>query len=195
MLQAARQRFTFAEYVRLEEHGSTKHEFLAGEVWAMAGGSPTHAALAANLIAALTNGLAGRPCRVYTSDLRIRAPSGLATYPDVTVICGRVETDPEDPTAHTVTNPAALFEVLSSSTEAYDRGEKLAQYKAIASVHTIGLVAHDAQRVEVWTRAESDGRWELAIHQAGQASETAERPRLGMKVEVTAIYRDLLGSD
>ena len=94
MSQAARQLFTFDDYVLLEEMSTVRHEFLNGEVWAMAGGSPDHAAIAANVIRLLGNALSGRPCRVHTSDLRVRvARTGLGTYPDATVICGRVEID------------------------------------------------------------------------------------------------------
>src|SRR5439155_18899105 len=100
------------------------HEFLDGVVWPMAGGSPDHAGIAANVARLLGNQLAGQPCRVFTSDLRVRVKAtGLGTYPDVTVICGQLEFDPEDPKRHTVTNPRMIVEVLSPSTEEYDRGE------------------------------------------------------------------------
>jgi Uma2 family endonuclease len=153
VILAARQRFTFAEYVSLEEISRVKHEFLDGHVWAMAGGSPEHAAVAVNIVALLHAQLRDRPCRVYTSDLRIRVrETGLGTYPDVTVICGRVELDPEDPKQHTATNPKLIVEVLSPSTEDYDRGEKLAHYKRIPSLEEVVLVAHEERRLELWRR-------------------------------------------
>jgi len=96
MGQLAHHRFAFGEYLELEEQALLKHEFLDGQVWAMAGGSPEHAALAANVTALLVAALQGKPCRVYSSDLRVRVQAtGLATYPDVTVICGRLVSDPE----------------------------------------------------------------------------------------------------
>jgi Uma2 family endonuclease len=153
MVGAARQRFTFREYLELEAVSNVRHEYADGTVWAMTGGSPAHAALGAALIAELSNQLASGPCRVYTSDLRIRIQaSGRATYPDVTVVCGDLELDPEDPSGHTVTNPTVLFEVLSPSTEDYDRGEKLGQYRLIPSVQAILLLRADRRHVEVWTR-------------------------------------------
>ena len=106
MAQSAHHVFSFADYVRLEEDSSVKHEFSGGRVWAMAGGSPRHAAIAARLIAQLTIALRGRSCEVFTSDLRIRVvATGLGTYPDASVVCGPIELDPVDPHGHTVVNP------------------------------------------------------------------------------------------
>jgi Uma2 family endonuclease len=157
-----RQRFFFDEYLALEETSPVKHEFLDGHVWAMAGGSPDHGAVAANVIALLSSQLRERPCRVFTSDVRIRVKAtGLATYPDVSVVCGKQETDPDDAKGNTVTNPCLLVEVLSPSTEDYDRGEKLAHYKQIPSLQELVLVAHEEDRIELWRR-EAD-RWRLDV--------------------------------
>lgn len=153
MTQLARQPHSFEEYVELEETGPVKHEFLDGVVWAMAGGSPEHAAVAGNLVRLLGQALLRKRCRVFTSDLRIRvADTGLGTYPDASVICDQLEVDPEDGKGHTVLNPTLLVEVLSPSTEAYDRGEKLAHYKRIDSLREVILVAHDERRVDLWRR-------------------------------------------
>ena len=163
MAVPVRQRFFFDEYLALEERSAVKHEFLDGHVWAMAGGSPDHGAVAANIIAILSNQLRGRPCRVFTSDVRIRVKAtGLATYPDVSVVCGKQETDPEDPKNGTVINPCLLVEVLSPSTEDYDRGEKLAHYKQIPSLQEVVLVAHEENRIELWRRRQQD-RWSLDV--------------------------------
>src|SRR5262245_13134541 len=132
---ALHHRFTFEQYVVLEKDSGTKHEFLGGQVWAMSGGSPEHAAVGAKVTTLLSNALRDKPCRTYSSDLRVRVKAtGLATYPDVTVVCGPIELDPEDPNEHTVINPRLLVEVLSPSTEDYDRGEKLGHYKQIPSL-------------------------------------------------------------
>jgi Uma2 family endonuclease len=158
MVQLARQRFTFAEYVQLEQMSAVKHEFVGGEAYAMSGGSPERAAIAGNVIGLLRAALAGKRCRVFTSDLRIRVQkTGLATYPDTSVICDRVELDPEDPRGHTALNPVLLVEVLSPSTEDYDRGEKLSHYKRVESLREVVLVAHDERRVDLWRRTGS--RW------------------------------------
>ncbi|MBI4953363.1 MAG: Uma2 family endonuclease [Myxococcales bacterium] len=118
---------TFAEYLAFEARSEQKHEWLDGQIFAMAGGTIEHGALAMAVGSELRVALRDKPCRVLGSDVRVRVlATGLGTYPDVTVVCGRVETDPED--ANTIVNPVLLVEVLSDSTEPYDRGEKFAHY-------------------------------------------------------------------
>jgi Uma2 family endonuclease len=185
-----RQRFYFDEYLALEERSAVKHEFLDGHVWAMAGGSPDHGAVAANIIALLSNQLRSRPCRVFTSDVRIRVrATGLATYPDVSVVGGTQETDPEDFKHSTVINPCLLVEVLSPSTEDYDRGEKLAHYKQIASLQEVVLVAHEENRIEVWRRLQQD-RWSLDVC---RGEGTALLGSLGCELSLADVYRNPLG--
>ncbi|HEY1692704.1 MAG TPA: Uma2 family endonuclease [Polyangiaceae bacterium] len=116
----AQKRMTYAEYLVFEEASLEKHEFLDGEVYAMAGGTLEHGALAMAFGAALMKALGDRPCRVFSSDVRVHIrATGLTTYPDLSVACGRAEVDAEDPDA--LVNPVLLVEVLSDSTEAYDR--------------------------------------------------------------------------
>jgi Uma2 family endonuclease len=183
-----RQHFSFAEYLVLEEIAAVKHEFLGGHVWAMAGGSPAHAAVAANVIAALSAQLRDRPCRVFNGDLRVRVlATGLGTYPDVSVVCGRLETDPADPRGNTVTNPVVLVEVLSPSTEEYDRGEKLAHYRKIPSLAEVVLIAHDERRLEVWHR--EGERWTVDVFRAGERARLAS---LGCELAIDEVYRDPL---
>lgn len=147
-------RYTFQEYLELEEVSRVRHEFLAGEIYAMAGGTPEHAAISAHITALLGPQL--EQCKIYSSDLRVRVlATGLATYPDVTLICGRSERDPESPTH--VTNPTLIVEVKSRSTEEYDRGEKLEHYKQVPSLKTILLVNHRLPELEMWEREGS--RW------------------------------------
>ena len=174
---------TLAEYVRLEASSDAKHEFLNGEVFAMAGGTPEHALLAANVIRELGNKLSGGPCRVYTSDLRVRvAATGLATYPDVTVVCGPLERDAEDENA--VTNPTALIEILSDKTEAYDRGEKFAHYRRIVTLRAYVLVSHRETRIEVFRRND-DGSWTL---DDARPPDEARIDALGCALAVATIY-------
>jgi Uma2 family endonuclease len=190
MVAPVRQLFSFEEYLALEEIAAVKHEFLGGHVWAMAGGTPAHAAIAANVIALLSAQLRDRPCRVFTSDLRIRVlATGLGTYPDVTVVCGQLETDPADPRGNTVTNPLVLVEVLSPSTDEYDRGEKLAHYQRIPSLAEVVLIAHDERRLEIWRR-EGD-HWTLDVFRAGARARLAS---LGADLDVAEVYRDPLAS-
>jgi Uma2 family endonuclease len=154
----------------------------------MAGGSREHAAIAANVVALLTIALRGQSCQVHTSDLRIRvAATGLATYPDVSVICGRADLDPDDRLGHTVVNPIVVVEVLSPSTEKYDRTEKLAQYRQIEALREIVLVDHAAPLVDVW-RSSDDGTWpEVRYDQA-----SFELVSLGIALPIADVYRDAL---
>lgn len=139
VVTARRPHYSFREYVAVADGANIKLEFVDGEICAMAGGSPEHAAIAANIGAALSAQLRGRGCRVHSSNLRIRVrETGLAAYPDVSIVCDRIERDPED--ANTVKNPKVLVEVPSPSTEDYDRGEKLAHYKRLAGLTAIVLV-------------------------------------------------------
>jgi Uma2 family endonuclease len=189
MRQLARQRFSFEDYVELEAMSDVKHEFLDGEVWAMAGGSPEHAAVAANLVRLLGQAMLDRRCRVFSSDLRIRvAATGLATYPDASVICERVELDPEDRKGHTALNPTFLVEVLSPRTEAYDRGEKLANYQLIPSLREVMLVAHDDRRVDLWRRTQNG--WTQVTLRAEDSVELESLP--GVRMTIDEIYFDPL---
>jgi Uma2 family endonuclease len=144
-------RYTFQEYLALEASSTVRHEFLAGEIYAMAGGTPQHAALAMAVGAALLNQTRGGPCRVHGSDLRVRSlATGLTTYPDVTVVCGPYEADPQD--KNTIVNPRVIVEVTSESTEDYDRGVKLDSFQRIPSLEAIVLVSHREQLIEVFER-------------------------------------------
>jgi Uma2 family endonuclease len=157
-------------------------------VWAMAGGSPDHAAVAGNILTLLNNALRNRRCRAFTSDLRIRVrATGLGTYPDVSVVCDELELDPEDPKGQTVVNPRVLVEVLSPSTEEYDRGEKLEHYQKIASLAEILLVSHDQRRVELWRR---DGPGWVREEFGDRA--TVPLHSLGCELSVEEIYRNPL---
>ena len=190
MGRLSRQMFDFRDYVELEEIAGVKHEFLDGEVWAMSGGSPRHAALAATIIRLLGQAVAGRPCQVFSADLRIRASrTGLGTYPDATVVCSKLELDPADPRGHTVTNPTVIVEVLSPSTESYDRGEKLAHYKRIDSLREVLLVAHDEHRVDLWRRV--GDLWTQLSFRPGEA---VVLDSLGCALAVDELYADPLGA-
>jgi Uma2 family endonuclease len=142
---------SFAEYIAPEAKSEIRHEFLNGDVFAMAGGTPEHSVLAGATIRELGVALRGRPCHVFTSDLRVRvAATGLVTYPDVTVICADLESHPED--RSTILNPLVLVEVLSDSTEAYDRGAKAAHYRRIDSLREYVLISQNEPRIEVFRR-------------------------------------------
>jgi len=167
MAEPAHRLLTYPEYLAIEETSEGKHEWLDGQVVAMSGGTPTHSALATNATIMLGVALRGRPCRPYNSDLRIRVPeTGLATYPDCLVICGGLERHPEDDNA--ATNPSVIVEVLSPSTEAWDRGDKFRHYRELASLRDYLLVSQHARQVEHYQR-QDDGTWLLRTMGPGQA--------------------------
>lgn len=151
-------RMTYAEYLALERTSAEKHEYLRGEVWAMAGGTPRHALMQANCSRLLGAALAGKPCGVYSSDLRVRIEAtDRSTYPDVTVVCGKRDVAKDDSDA--VTNPVVIVEVLSETSEASDRGEKFAHYRRLDSLKEYVLVNHQRRLVEVFRRG-SGISWE-----------------------------------
>ena len=182
-------RMTYPEYLAAEAASASRHEFLDGAVWAMAGGTPEHGALAAAIIGQLQNALVGKPCRVYTSDVRVRVhATGLGTYPDVSVVCGALETAPDDPEA--ITNPVVLVEVLSDSTEAYDRGAKAARYRRVPSLREYVLVSQTEALVEV-QRKTASGSWEILEARPGQ---TLDLVSIGAGLDVAAIYSNPLSA-
>jgi Uma2 family endonuclease len=180
-------RYSYDEYLALERVSNIKHEYLAGQILAMAGGTPDHAAIANNVGTLLNVQLRGRRCRVYTSDLRVRVElADFATYPDVTVVCEREERDPADPNA--LVNPVVIVEVLSKSTEDYDRGEKFEHYPRIPSLKEYVLVSFRDRAVEV-RRREPDGSF--TVHQA-KSGEVAALVSVGCELSVDEVYRDEL---
>jgi Uma2 family endonuclease len=177
--------YTIGDFVRLEEYSNVRHEFWAGQIYAMAGGTPEHGTYAANVIGLLTGQLGERPCRVQTSDVRIRVTAtGLDTYADASVVCGRADRDAEDPNA--IINPVLLVEVLSPSTEHYDRGEKLEHYKQIESLREVLLVSPDQRRLELVRRG-PEGRWEAVSAGVG---EVLRLESIDVAVSVDAVFRD-----
>jgi Uma2 family endonuclease len=178
---------TYADYLATEALEKEKHEYVRGEVFAMSGGTPTHARIAMSVGAALVAALRGKPCSVFSSDLRVRVPSAdLSTYPDVTVVCERVQHAADD--AHAVVNPTVLVEVLSPSTEAWDRGDKFAHYRQLPALREYLLVTQDAPRFELFSRGDAD-RWELREAGPGEAIELWS---LGVALSVDDVYRDPL---
>ena len=179
---AKTKRWTAEEYLTLERASPDRHEFFDGEIFAMAGASFAHNLIVSNAIFALTRALGGR-CLVLPSDLRIFIPAtGLYTYADVSVICGKPEFT--DQQSDTVQNPVALVEVLSPSTENYDRGKKFENARTIAHLSDYILVAQDRVLVEHYRRQE--GGWLFLEQRAGS------RLLLGCgEIDVDDLYRGL----
>jgi Uma2 family endonuclease len=147
------------EYLASERTSPVKHEYYHGRIYAMTGGKEPHNLIASNALASLHSQLRRKPCRVYSSDMRVKIlRTGLNTYPDVVVICGQPQfTD----TIHdTLTNPTVIIEVLSPSTERYDRGLKFQHYRTIDTLHDYILIAQDHHHIEHYIR-QQNGQWLL----------------------------------
>lgn len=158
-----------------------KLEYCGGEIYAMAGGTPAHAYLAAAAIRLLSNALLGR-CRVSTSDLKVRIEAtGLSTFPDVSVVCGEPEVASIDRNA--ITNPSLLVEVTSNSTEDYDRGEKLNHYKQCPSLRAVLFVSHRSAQVSLVSR--NGASWDTSEYHSGQRVEVAA---LALEFSVDELY-------
>ena len=194
--RAPGERMSYAEYVARELTSDVKHEYLRGEVFvlgdvsAMAGGTRRHAALTVAVLSELRTALRGKRCEVYSSDLRVRVlatdlSTDLSTYPDGSVVCGQAEGRDDQ---NSITNPTVIVEVLSESTEAYDRGAKAAHYRRIPSLREYVLVNQNERRIEVFHRNER-GLWELS--EAGPGERIA-LPSLDVSLEVDAVYADPL---
>jgi Uma2 family endonuclease len=180
---ARRIHYSYAQYVALEEESQVRHEYLDGEIYAMAGGSPDHAALAATVIRLLGSRIAPG-CRTFTSDLRVRILStGLSTYPDVTVACGGTTRAPDDRLA--VVNPVLLVEVTSDSTEEYDRGERLRHYRQIPSLREVLIVSHREPLLTLHRR--EDTSWSVVEARKG---ETVALEAVAARLAVDEVYRD-----
>lgn len=176
----ARKLTTFEEYLELEHDSDIKHELVDGEIYAMAGASPRHNLLCANVIIELGVSLRGHPCKVYTADQRVRAlATNLTTYPDVSVVCGPFEADPAD--SNTLLNPSLLVEVLSPSTELYDRRTKLRAYQQLPSLKHYLLVESAEIGVDHYER--TDLGWLYRHYGPGDVIRV-----LGVEISVDELY-------
>ncbi len=179
---ARQQPLTVQDYLELERCSEVKHEFYDGELFAMAGGSPEHNMIVANVLGELRQALRRRPCRVFASDLKVKAPTELYAYPDVTAVCGPLEFDGD--AREVLLNPQLIVEVLSDSTESYDRGKKFANYRSIPSLKDYVLVSQQEVLIEHFTRRD-DGTWLLRILRQG---DRLVLPSLDCEIEVGEVY-------
>lgn len=184
-MSSASKRLSNAEYLASERQALEKSEFYDGEVFAMGGGTANHSLLAANLARELGNQLAAGPCRVFNSDMRVRTPSGLYTYPDVSVVC--VSPLFEDGnTLDVLLNPCVICEVLSPSTEAYDRGKKFAHYRTISSLMEYVLISQDKPVVEHYLRQPGADHWLFTAIVSDDSQLVL--PTLDVSVSLRALY-------
>ncbi len=166
-IRKTRPYLTAQAYLAQERDAETKSEYYAGQVYAMSGASEAHNLIVWNVSGELRSRLKKRPCRGYPSDMRVKvSPTGLYTYPDVTVVCGKPEFD--DKRKDTLLNPTVIIEVLSESTEAYDRGKKFSHYRTLESLAEYLLIAQDAVAIDRYVR-QPDGRWLLTAYRGLKA--------------------------
>ena len=151
------------EYLAMERQNDYKSEYIDGEVFAMTGARRRHNLITFNIAGALSPQLRGRPCEAYVSEMRVRIPKRGYMYPDAVIVCG--EPQLEDDYFDTLLNPTVLIEVLSESTEQYDRGKKFSLYRTIDSLAEYILIAQDECKVEQYTK-QPDGRWMLSDHRS-----------------------------
>jgi Uma2 family endonuclease len=150
------------EYLRVERQAETKSEYWHGQVYALAGASEEHNLIVANLVMVLGPQFKGRPCKVYANDMRVKVrATGLYTYPDVIVVCGKAAF--EDRRRDTLLNPTVIIEVLSPSTEAYDRGTKFEHYRDLESLSDYLLVAQESPTIEHFERL-PENKWLLSTY-------------------------------
>lgn len=176
-------KLTEEQYLAVERAAEFKSEFLDGVMYAMSGGSPRHSSLAVSILAELHGILRGSECRVFNSDLRVRVSSRMYTYPDVSVVCGKPLLADEQ--RDVLLNPVVIFEVLSPSTELYDRGPKLQLYRTIPSLKEYLLVDQNKVRIEQYIH--QDARtWTLRDHEGLDA--VLKMDSIGASLPLRLIY-------
>jgi Uma2 family endonuclease len=186
---APAKRYSPEEYLRLEADAKEKHEFHAGEILAMSGGTYRHGRIIMNAAVVASNRLRGSNCFVLGSDVKVRLEAtDRYVYPDVTIVCGGPQFDPHDPNETTITNPKVIIEVLSDSTEAYDRGVKFGAYRDLSSLRGYVLIAQNTPSIEIYTR-QPDGTWLFdAVH---GIEATARIASVQIEVPLAEVYAGL----
>jgi len=172
------------EYLQIENDSAEKHELYNGEIFDMAGASPTHNKIFSNLFGNLFNKLRGKDCLPYGSDMRFHIPeNSLYTYPDISIICGDIITAPED--ENSAIRPSVIIEILSGSTRQYDQSGKFKLYRDIPTLTEYIMVDSEAIRVEVF-RINEQERWELQEYKS--INETLNIPFLQIEIPLADIY-------
>ena len=172
------------QYLAIERATQEKNEYFNGEIFALAGASEKHNLIVGNLFASLHAQLKGTPCKVYSSDMRLKVgASGLYTYPDVVALCG--ETHFDDEQQDTLLNPNLVIEVLSKSTEGYDRGEKFAHYRKIESLAEYLLISQDKYCIEQYVRR-PDNPWLMS--EVSKLEEGIELPSIKSRLLLSDVY-------
>ncbi len=183
MTAATKLYVTPEEYLARERLAETKSEYYDGEIFTMAGGTPEHSLISANVLRELSHELFDKPCRVYNSDLKVRATQATYAYPDLTVVCGKPEF--EEIEADVLVNPTVIVEVMSPTTEGWDRGGKFERYRERESLQEYLLVAQDRAHLERYYRQPS-GEWLLTI--VDGLDRSLELPSIGCQLELARVY-------
>ena len=171
------------EYLEMERQAEIKSEYIAGEIFAMAGASRSHNLIVRNISRGLDPQREGQACGVYTNDMRVEVdPTGLYTYPDAVVVCGQPQF--KDANEDTLLNPTVIMEVLSDSTASYDRGEKFEHYGTLPSLTDYLLIAQDRAAIE--QRVRTDRGWQLAFHYGLDA--VVPLPSIGCALPLSDVY-------
>jgi Uma2 family endonuclease len=175
----------FQEYLAMERESETRNEYWNGEIFAMTGASREHNQISANIVRVLGNQMLEKPCVVYSSDMKVKIEGvGKYTYPDIVAVCGKAEF--EDENGDVLLNPAVVVEILSESTEAYDRGDKFAHYQLVDSLAEYVLISQYACRVEKFTRR-PDETWLYSKY--GASNEVVELESVDCNLPLCEIYR------
>lgn len=183
-LQLQTRLFSPKEYLTLERQAATKHEYYRGAIYAMAGATRKHNLIAGNVLGLFHLQLRKRPCEVYPSDMRVKiTPTGLYTYPDVVIVCGRPQFDDDE--RDTLLNPTVLVEVSSPSTEDYDRGDKFEHYRTLPALVDYLLIAQERLHVEHYQR-QPDGAWLLREYRA--LDQVVELAAIGCQLTLADVY-------
>ncbi len=176
--------FSPKEYLALERSAAFKSEYLHGQIFAMAGGSRERSAITANVTGEMTQQLKGTPCQAHSSDLKVRTSiEGLYAYPDLSIICGKPSF--HDDQRDVVLNPIALVEVLSPSTESYDRGTKWVAYQQIETLRDYVMIFQTEPRIDLYSRPDK-GDWVLSTHNGLDAA--VEIPSIDCSLRLSEVY-------
>ncbi len=183
--------YTPEEYLALEETAEYRSEYYRGEIFAMSGGSANHNRISGNIYTAMNIAFENKPCEAFITDMRLLVKkNGLYTYPDVMVVCGQIKF--VEGRTDTITNPVVVIEVLSESTQDYDRGSKFMLYRALASLQEYILIEQDKIHIERFRKLE-DGRW--ILDEFDQADQVLSVEAIDFEMPLQRIYRNVKWED
>jgi Uma2 family endonuclease len=189
MSSQTKPRYTPQEYLAIERNSEHRAEYVDGEISAMGGASERHNLIVTNIVVEFAQQLKTRPCKVYSNDMRVKvSATGMYTYPDVVVVCDQASFD--DDQRETLLNPTVTVEVLSDSTEAYDRGEKFEHYRRMDSLKEYLLVSQGKRHIDRCIR-QPDNQW-LLSESSGEHS-VVELPSINCRLSLAEVYHKVEG--